>query len=224
MKKYDDIVVGSGVSGLTMSLLLAMNGQRVLLLEKGPHIGGSLVPVLQTRHLLRYRLPFYRRAAPGRDPVRHPVHPRHPRFHRADLSADPGENQFVFESQGKRFDHPERRREHQKTSSRSIFRPKRRAWTGISTRSSRSAPGPRRSICTQTRSPRRTWTRIIIAGCRPEGPDLEPAAARAALRICHVLRRPARRDVLCQPQQDGPQFLRIHRLRERRRRCLRPRL
>ena len=42
MKKYDDIVVGSGISGLTMSLLLAMNGHRVLLLEKGPAIGGSL--------------------------------------------------------------------------------------------------------------------------------------------------------------------------------------
>jgi phytoene dehydrogenase-like protein len=42
MKKYDDIVVGSGVSGLTMSLLLAMNGHKVLLLEKGPRIGGSL--------------------------------------------------------------------------------------------------------------------------------------------------------------------------------------
>ena len=42
MKKYDDIVVGSGISGLTMSLLLAMNGHKVLLLEKGPRIGGSL--------------------------------------------------------------------------------------------------------------------------------------------------------------------------------------
>ncbi len=42
MKKYDDIVVGSGISGLTMTLLLAMTGHRVLLLEKAPHIGGSL--------------------------------------------------------------------------------------------------------------------------------------------------------------------------------------
>ncbi len=42
MKKYDDIVVGSGISGLTMTLLLAMSGHRVLLLEKSPHIGGSL--------------------------------------------------------------------------------------------------------------------------------------------------------------------------------------
>ena len=42
-KKYDHIVVGSGISGLTLTLLLAMNGRKVLLLEKAPHIGGSLI-------------------------------------------------------------------------------------------------------------------------------------------------------------------------------------
>ena len=42
MRKFDDIVVGSGVSGLTMALFLAMNGRKVLLLEKSPRIGGSL--------------------------------------------------------------------------------------------------------------------------------------------------------------------------------------
>ncbi|PKL52649.1 MAG: hypothetical protein CVV37_00170 [Nitrospira bacterium HGW-Nitrospira-1] len=42
MKKYDDVVVGSGVSGLAMTLFLAMNGRRVLLLEKNHRIGGSL--------------------------------------------------------------------------------------------------------------------------------------------------------------------------------------
>jgi phytoene dehydrogenase-like protein len=42
MKRYDDIVVGSGISGLTMSLLLAMNRHSVLLLDKSQHIGGSL--------------------------------------------------------------------------------------------------------------------------------------------------------------------------------------
>ena len=43
MKRYDHIVVGGGISGLTLTLLLAMNGKKVLLLEKGPHIGGSLI-------------------------------------------------------------------------------------------------------------------------------------------------------------------------------------
>ncbi len=42
MEKYDDIVVGSGISGLTMALILGMNGHKVLLLEKNPHIGGSI--------------------------------------------------------------------------------------------------------------------------------------------------------------------------------------
>jgi len=42
MKKYDDLVVGSGISGLTATLLLAMSGHKVLLLEKAPRIGGSL--------------------------------------------------------------------------------------------------------------------------------------------------------------------------------------
>jgi len=47
MKKFDDIVVGSGVSGLTMALFLAMNGRKVLLLEKSPRIGGSLAVFLR---------------------------------------------------------------------------------------------------------------------------------------------------------------------------------
>ena len=42
MEKYDDIVVGGGISGLTMALILGMNGHKVLLLEKNPHIGGSI--------------------------------------------------------------------------------------------------------------------------------------------------------------------------------------
>lgn len=42
MRTYDSMVVGSGVSGLAATLLLALNGHRVLLLEKGPRIGGSL--------------------------------------------------------------------------------------------------------------------------------------------------------------------------------------
>jgi phytoene dehydrogenase-like protein len=42
MKNYDDIVVGSGISGLTMALIMGMNGRKVLLLEKSPRIGGSV--------------------------------------------------------------------------------------------------------------------------------------------------------------------------------------
>jgi len=42
MKQYDDLVIGSGVTGMTMSLLLAQCGRKVLLLEKNRVIGGSM--------------------------------------------------------------------------------------------------------------------------------------------------------------------------------------
>jgi len=42
MKKYDDIIVGSGISGLTAALMLAQNGRKVLLIEKSSAIGGSM--------------------------------------------------------------------------------------------------------------------------------------------------------------------------------------
>lgn len=43
MKHYDSIVVGSGISGLTIAHLLASNGHKVLIIEKSKHIGGSMV-------------------------------------------------------------------------------------------------------------------------------------------------------------------------------------
>lgn len=42
MNEYDDIVVGSGISGMTLALLLGLNGHSVLLLEKSRRIGGSM--------------------------------------------------------------------------------------------------------------------------------------------------------------------------------------
>ncbi len=42
MKKYDNIVVGSGISGFTLALLLGLHGRKVLLLEKATTTGGSL--------------------------------------------------------------------------------------------------------------------------------------------------------------------------------------
>jgi len=42
MKNYNDIVVGSGVSGLSIALLLGMQGRKVLLIEKARQIGGCL--------------------------------------------------------------------------------------------------------------------------------------------------------------------------------------
>ncbi|TAL25909.1 MAG: NAD(P)/FAD-dependent oxidoreductase [Nitrospirae bacterium] len=106
MKKYDDIVVGSGISGMTMSLLLSMNGHSVLLLEKGPHIGGSLAR-------------FSKRGIPF-DTGFHFTGGLHSGGILADILSildirdsiepvflsDPSENQFIFESHGRRFEHP----------------------------------------------------------------------------------------------------------------------
>jgi phytoene dehydrogenase-like protein len=52
MSEYDDIVVGSGVSGMTAALLMALNGHKVLLLEKDRQMGGSL------RRFRRQGIPF----------------------------------------------------------------------------------------------------------------------------------------------------------------------
>jgi phytoene dehydrogenase-like protein len=42
MRKFNSIVIGSGISGLTMSLILARCGQSVLMVEKAPAVGGSM--------------------------------------------------------------------------------------------------------------------------------------------------------------------------------------
>jgi all-trans-retinol 13,14-reductase len=104
--KYDHIVVGSGVSGLTMTLLLAMSGRRVLLLEKAPAIGGSLsrfykkgVPFETGFHftgglhkggILDEILTFLG--------IRDAIEPL--------FLSEACRNQFIFETSGKRFELP----------------------------------------------------------------------------------------------------------------------
>ena len=106
MNTYDDIVVGSGISGLTMTLLLAMNGHRVLLLEKGPRIGGSLSRF--TRRGVAFDTGFHFTGGLHEGGIlsdilsilgiRDAIEPI--------FLSDPEENQFIFESHGKRFAHP----------------------------------------------------------------------------------------------------------------------
>ena len=41
-QRYDHVVVGAGISGMTAALLLGQHGRKVLLVEKAPRIGGSM--------------------------------------------------------------------------------------------------------------------------------------------------------------------------------------
>ncbi|MDD2702398.1 MAG: NAD(P)-binding protein, partial [Candidatus Omnitrophica bacterium] len=106
MKQYDDIVAGSGVSGLTLALLLALNGRKVLLLEKAPQIGGSL------RRFYKQGIPFdtgfHFTGGFSRDGVladmlevlgiRNCLKPV--------FISQPGANRFVFEREGSAYDLP----------------------------------------------------------------------------------------------------------------------
>jgi all-trans-retinol 13,14-reductase len=106
MKTYDDIVVGSGISGLTMTLLLAMNGHRVLLLEKSPHIGGSLSRF--SKRGLLFDTGFHFTGGLHEDGIlsnilsflglRESIEPI--------FLSDACRNQFFFESEGKRYELP----------------------------------------------------------------------------------------------------------------------
>lgn len=106
MHTYDDIVVGSGISGMTLALLLAMNGRSVLMLEKAPIVGGSMAR-------------FYKKGVPfdtgfhftggfakdglltdmlkvlGLDDKIHPL-----------FVDKPENNRFVFEDNGKSYEFP----------------------------------------------------------------------------------------------------------------------
>jgi phytoene dehydrogenase-like protein len=106
MKKYDNIVVGSGISGLTMTLLLAMSGHRVLLLEKSPHIGGSLARF--TKRGISFDTGFHFTGGLHEGGIlsdiltflgiRDFIEPVY--------YTDTFKNQFVFEAAGRSFEHP----------------------------------------------------------------------------------------------------------------------
>lgn len=106
MKKYDDIVVGSGISGLTMSLLLARNGRSVLLLEKGPHIGGSLSRF--TKKGISFDTGFHFTGGLQEGGILHNILTLlgirdriQPVFYNDEHAAS-----FIFEDLGRTFDHP----------------------------------------------------------------------------------------------------------------------
>ncbi len=104
MKEYDDIIVGAGISGLTMAVLLSLNGRRVLIIEKGRSIGGSMNR-------------FYRKGAPfdtgfhftggfcKGGVLEDILKVLNIRDHIKPIFLSSGEaNRFVFEAEGKSFD------------------------------------------------------------------------------------------------------------------------
>ena len=52
MKVYDSIIIGAGVSGLCISSLLAKKGEKVLILEKAPVVGGRYQSINYKNHVL----------------------------------------------------------------------------------------------------------------------------------------------------------------------------
>lgn len=105
-KRYDEIVAGSGISGLTMALLLARAGRRVLLLEKAPHLGGSVARF--TRRGVPFDVGFHFTGGLQDGGILHSILQLlgirdlvRPVFFNEEHSAS-----FVFEDSGKVYEHP----------------------------------------------------------------------------------------------------------------------
>ncbi|CCK81989.1 phytoene desaturase family protein [Desulfobacula toluolica] len=101
MNKYDDIVVGSGVSGLTTALILGMNQRKVLLIEKSSNIGGALSRFYKKG--IPFDTGFHFTGGFANDlilsdmlevlSINHDIQP--------EFIRHPEDNRFVFENQGK---------------------------------------------------------------------------------------------------------------------------
>ncbi|MCD4742510.1 MAG: FAD-dependent oxidoreductase [Desulfobacteraceae bacterium] len=103
MEIYDDIVVGSGISGLTTALILGMNQRKVLLIEKAPKIGGSLSRFYKKG--IPFDTGFHFSGGFSKDTVlldmlsvlsiKDDIHP--------EFISKPENNRFLFENQKKSF-------------------------------------------------------------------------------------------------------------------------
>ncbi|MFC1822382.1 phytoene desaturase family protein [Thermodesulfobacteriota bacterium] len=52
MDKWDTIIIGAGLSGLSLGAILAEEGKKVLVLEKAPHLGGRSETIEYKDHIL----------------------------------------------------------------------------------------------------------------------------------------------------------------------------
>ena len=106
MIRYDDIVIGSGISGMTMSLILAMNGHKVLLIEKGPYMGGSMARF--SKRGIPFDIGFHFTGGLHKGGILDDilsVLDMHDGIEPVFMSDDDA-NSFVFENDGKRYDMP----------------------------------------------------------------------------------------------------------------------
>ena len=106
MRRFDEMVVGSGISGMTLALLLGLNGRSVLLLEKSSQIGGSMARFRRngipfdtgfhfTGGLYEGGILHEMLTALGIEDLIRPIY-----------LTGPGSNRFVFEEEGAAFDLP----------------------------------------------------------------------------------------------------------------------
>jgi len=105
-KKYDHIIVGSGISGLTLAYLLSVNRKKVLLLEKAHSIGGSLKRFYKKG--IPFDTGFHFTGGFYKDGILYDmlsVLGIKDRIHPVFLSS-PEANRFIFESQGIAYDMP----------------------------------------------------------------------------------------------------------------------
>ena len=68
-RRYDDIIIGAGMAGLTMGALLARAGRRVLVLEAHDAVGGYAHTFVKGRHRLCAQVHYIFGCSPGQ-----PVH------------------------------------------------------------------------------------------------------------------------------------------------------
>ena len=106
MRRFDEIVVGSGISGMTLALLLGLNGRSVLLLEKSSQIGGSMARFY--RNGIPFDTGFHFTGGFYKSGI---LHDMLTALGIQDLIrpiyvGGPGSNRFVFEEEEKDFDLP----------------------------------------------------------------------------------------------------------------------
>ena len=107
MKHYDNIVVGSGASGLSLAHLLALNGKKVLLIEKGWYLGGSMTRF--TKKGIPFDVGFHFTGGLTEGGILHEMLTALGIRNEIEpiLLSDPKSNRYVFEKDQKTYEMPQ---------------------------------------------------------------------------------------------------------------------